>query len=146
MSYLAGIFDGEGCVSITKKKPRLEEIHSQYEVYLSVAMCDEAVPRFFQNVFGGSLQKRPIRDNRPRTRPIWQWSICSRKCLVIMKELLPYVLIKRPQLEVAIHLLEHRKSSHSNIDGKFIVTSDAELTLRQADYILCHNLKQRGGL
>ncbi len=142
LSYLAGVFDGEGCVSICKKKKK-GCINLCYEVYLSVQMCDEIIPRLFQSVFGGSLIKHGYNQKYyPHWRPKWMWSVCSQKTVPIMQDLLPYVLLKRPQMEVAIHLLANR-TKHKNIGGKYIPASEEELALKEADYILCKNLKGR---
>ena len=142
LSYLAGVFDGEGCVSICKKKQK-GCVNPVYEVYLSVQMCDEAVPRLFQNTFGGSLIKHGYDQTRYKHwRPKWMWSVCSQKTVPVIRTLLPYVLLKRAQMEVAIHLLQNR-TKHRNIGGKFIPTSETELALREADYILCRSLKGR---
>ncbi len=142
LSYLAGIFDGEGCVCITKKRIK-GCINPGYEVSLQVQMCDEAIPRLFQNVFGGSLLKHSYKgEGKELWRPKWHWRIDSQQTAPIMRELMPYVILKRPQFEVALHLLQHR-TKHRNIGGRFIPASQEELALREADYILCRNLKGR---
>jgi hypothetical protein len=143
MSYLAGIFDGEGCVSINKKKLRPGQVTNQFEVTLQMQMCDEAVPRLYQAIFGGSLMKCPPRKDRPNSRPVWHWNLSSKKCLPIMQDLLPYVILKRPQLEVAIHFLENRKKRTDITTGHFVPISAEEYALREADYILCHKMKGR---
>lgn len=134
LSYLAGVFDGEGCVAIAKGRPKKEGWSPQYRVQLRVAMTDGVIPLLFRNVFGGGLTKRKVRVSRKQQ---FTWEMTGHRCLVVLKELLPYSLIKRPQIEVAIHFLENTSKS-----GLGCLLSDEELALREVDYILCKNLKK----
>ncbi len=143
LSYLAGVFDGEGCVSITKKKQRLDMYHAYYSIYLQVQMCDKEIPTLFQCVFGGSLSVHTYNGKgKENWRPKWSWSMSDRKTEEVMKDLLPYVILKRPQLEVALHFLDNR-TLHTNKNGRYVRTSDEILALQEADYLLCRNLKGR---
>ncbi len=137
LSYLAGVFDGEGCVSLSKGRRRKTGWSPQYRVHMRVAMADGVVPLLFQNVFGGGLHKR-LPDGRRTLRTQYHWEITGHSCLPILKELLPYILIKRPQFEVAIHFLEN--TSKGGQGSRLL--SDEELALREVDFILCRNLKK----
>ena len=139
LSYLAGVFDGEGCVLISKQASRRENWSTEYRVVLRVSMSDGVVPLLFQNVFGGGLNKHYYNRKHSHRKMQYCWEITGHKCLTIMKELLPYSLIKRPQLEVCIHFLEN--TSHGG-KGPHMLT-DKELALREADYILAKNLKKQ---
>jgi hypothetical protein len=136
LSYLAGVFDGEGCVAIGKTPPRRDGWSHQYRVQLRVAMTDGVVPLLFQNVFGGGLTKHEIRESRKQQ---FTWEMTGHRCLAVLKELLPYSLIKRPQIEVAIHFLDH--TSKAGQGPRHL--SDEELALREVDFILCRKLKKQ---
>jgi len=135
LSYLAGVFDGEGCVAIGKSPPIQDGWSPQYRVQLRVAMTDGVIPLLFQNVFGGGLTKRKLHISKKQQ---FTWEMTGHRCLVVLKELLPYSLIKRPQMEVAIHFLENTSTAGQ---GPRRLT-DEELALREADYILTKQLKR----
>ncbi|MBA7648640.1 hypothetical protein ES703_56428 [subsurface metagenome] len=136
LSYLAGVFDGEGCIAINKNRPRRDYWSPQYRVHLTVAMTDGVIPMLFRNVFGGRLYARKIKVSRKRQ---FTWEMTGHICLPVLKELLPYSLIKRPQIEVAIHFLENTSKGGQG----WRLLSDEELALREADFILSKNLKRQ---
>lgn len=103
--YLAGLFDGEGWVSIlTRRRPNLS-----LGVVVGVKMTHyEAVAAFHQR-FGGSLTKTV--PSNPAHSPTWTWRVCSKDAATALRAMLPYLLVKKPQarvgLSVAKHLNEH---------------------------------------
>ena len=133
LSYLGGVFDGEGCVNIHKNVQH--HIHPGYSARITVAMVDGIIPMLFRNTFGGLVGKRA--KQKAHWLAVYWWTIGGINALPAMKDLLPYVIIKRPQLEVAIHLLETMRRSGSK------GLSDEEVALREADYILSRELKRQ---
>lgn len=135
LSYLAGVFDGEGCCAINKSKPRKKGWSPQYRVHLMVSMTDGVIPMLFHNVFGGSWYEWKRKGCHKKQ---YRWEMAGHRCLPVLKELLHYCLIKSPQIEVAIHFLENTsKGGHRRL------LSDEELALREADFILSKNLKKQ---
>jgi hypothetical protein len=96
-AYIAGLFDGEGCINIyhhikwyqlriiiqmTTKKP-LDELYSRY---------------------GGVL--RFVESKNPKWSPTWRWEISDKDmCIRFIEDILPYSIIKLPQCEVALEFL-----------------------------------------
>jgi hypothetical protein len=96
-------------------------------------MVDDAIPKLFHATFGGTLRLK--KSKYPNRRDIFCWQIGGHTALPFLKALLPYVILKKPQFEVIMHLLEN-----TYWRGKRPLT-DEELALREADYILCKELK-----
>lgn len=139
LSYLAGVFDGEGCVAVEKTKPTAGTSNKSliYRASMRIRMTDEIMPLLFRNVFGGYINKQKGVSQNHRVQ--YQWTLKGHCCLPVLKELLPFVILKRPQFEVVIHFLENTPTG-----GGFAHTlTDKELTLREVDYILCKDLKGR---
>ena len=134
LSYLGGVFDGEGCVAIHKNGNQ-HLGHPGYTARITVAMADGIIPMLFRNTFGGTLRKRTKQKEHWKT--IYWWTIGGLNSLPALKDLLPFVIIKRPQIEVAIHLLETMRRSGSK------GLSDEESALREVDYILSRELKKQ---
>ena len=138
LSYLAGVFDGEGCISISRKRSYQKgetKLPIYYDVRLTVQMTDPSIPRLFLSVFGGSTC---VWMDKKRTRPIYRWALTATKCGEAIKELMPYTILKRPQMEVALSFLTkmHKR-------GKCHKLSNDDIALRQADYILMRKLKEQ---
>jgi hypothetical protein len=140
MSYLAGVFDGEGCVSISKKRSYLNgetERPIYYNLMLQIQMTDPSIPRLFQATFGGNISTWM---DKSRTRPIHRWRLPKGLCKEAIECLLPYTILKTPQLEVALHFIINTKRRKEF--GWRNKLTEEELALREADLILCKNLKK----
>lgn len=103
--YLAGIFDGEGCVYIAVRKAR-EGRSPQYSVDCSVNMQDGAPIKMLQNLFGGIYHIRKKSGNFPAA----EWRVCSKKAKNFMKKILPYSTVKKDQILVAIEFIDRCKN------------------------------------
>ena len=91
-AYFAGLFDGEGCVTTR---------NSHRTLILSVSQKDPAVLSELQEKLGSG--------RLGCWGGVWRLRISKREDvqrLIIM--ILPYSRVKRPQLEVALQLLEMR--------------------------------------
>lgn len=139
LPYLAGIFDGEGCIGITKIKPQRNAISKNptYTVYMQVGMTDEIAPRLFHMTFGGGFYFRRIREGN--RKPSYIWMIRGNNCKTVVEDLLPYILIKKPQFELALHFFTLIKPW-----GYYNGLTDEDLALREVDYLLSRKFNQRG--
>lgn len=107
--YLAGFIDGEGSIFITTRKPRIEkENNYQYSVqhylYLVVVNTNPKPIKLLKEVFGGRIYS--LRGTSCGWRPTWRWETVCKKAESIIRELLPYLIVKKEEAELA---LEFRK-------------------------------------
>lgn len=108
IAWLAGLFEGEGCVIIRKNR---------YGVYyeLTVKMTDEDVIRRIHEWFGGRLRgpygSKVLRYNGDLRKPTWQWVISTKQeVLNISKALRPWMGTRRNErLDIIIADLEMRE-------------------------------------
>ena len=104
ISYLAGLFDGEGCIDVTvdhPHKPRRGK-NPIYAARLVVANTDPRLIQAFQNHFGfGDTQKRHY---YPGTRPTWNWRAQYLRAVSALMEMYPYLLSKREEARYAVLL------------------------------------------
>lgn len=98
--WLAGFFDGEGCVSASMsgvRNPRLivSITQSDFNLLSLIGM------KFSQ---GGSLYS-PIRKGAQREkRPCWILSFGGKSCLPILEYIRPHVILKRKLVEWGIEM------------------------------------------
>ena len=119
--YFAGLFDGEGCVSITQRKQN----RNKFDVRLTIGVADKHISSLLKEKYGGNtrIDKR-IKNGKP-CRDIYIWNVVGFKSTEFLRKIKPFVIIKKIQVEAALALREiqenfqFRKPKH--ISGKFII-------------------------
>jgi hypothetical protein len=104
--YAAGLFDGEGSISIAVDLSRLKKKRSSphFAAQVHIAMIDRCGIEIFPELFGGNISYQ-----KPRTKMrhgLYRWQASTKNASKIIKEMLPYLRVKRPQAEI---LLEFQK-------------------------------------
>jgi len=95
--WAAGFFDGEGSIGIRKdSKTR------HYYLHLTVAQVDVASLQVIQSLFGGRINQREKRTEKRRA--ISSWRLASQGARQVLEALLPFLIVKRRQAELAIDL------------------------------------------
>ena len=86
MEYFAGLFDAEGCISLSKKGA----------FSISIEMANEEIPNLFKDKFQGSIYTRK-RKNRKKT---WTWKINSIRdqAIFFIDSIYDFSQVKRMQL------------------------------------------------
>ncbi len=137
LAYLAGLFDGEGSIFITKKVKGLSV--PRHCLIVDLAMCNEYIPNLLKFNFGGSVHVRIAKDENHRMS--WQWRATTREALHFIEIILPYLRLKRNEAELGIAF---QKSLHPmNGKGSKKEVSEQELAVREAQRLLLHSLKDK---
>uniref|UniRef100_A0A6H2A3W2 Putative HNH homing endonuclease n=1 Tax=viral metagenome TaxID=1070528 RepID=A0A6H2A3W2_9ZZZZ len=139
LAYAAGIVDGEGCISIGGKslgagKPR------RLIMLLSVVNTNEWLIRWLKMQFGGNI--RSNKPTNPRAKLKWIWRVESKKASEIIKLIMPYLQIKRPQAELAIEFQSRKKYRGGTLAMRCL--TDDEHALNEADVTLMHIYNKKG--
>ena len=119
LSYLAGFFDGEGCVSILKRKKGNWNI--SHFLRISIGQKDGETLDWIKDTFGGKVYL-VSRDGS------YIWAISDKKAYEFCKLICPFLKYKKPQVELAIKFQEERMTVRKN---KKIGLSENELGLRE---------------
>jgi len=118
LAYCAGVFDGEGCVTLTRDK------ELTYRLRLKITSTEYSVLAWIQEHFGGSIiLSRKETDNNKES---WDWYCKTEDQVVFLLGILPYTIIKRAQIIEALNYHFEKQ-----IGGKL---TDEELTLREGYY------------
>ena len=97
-AYLAGLIDGEGCISIRKT---FQNGKDQFKPMVEVGMTDIEPVRLLQKTFGGSYWPEVVRDMK---LPVTKWRVTGTHVIPVLEPLLPYLRAKKKQAEVALAL------------------------------------------
>ena len=136
LAYIAGLIDGEGCISIVKKK---DLIHgsSNYDLRVSVNMTSEYLIQYLHFAFGGFWRERKKIEERHKQQ--WMWAVSGPKASEFLLTILPYLIIKKPQAELALRFQSTRRKGGY---GQGIKKPEPISILEEADFLLMKSLKR----
>lgn len=132
--YIAGLFDGEGCVNIyqintdyMKQKERRKV--PKWVLSVTIYNCDFEIINWLYESFGGYLQRR-VRNN-PKWRQNYAWKLSANKALEFLKRIEPYLRIKKEQALTAIEFQENQSRFNQTKKGKPIGMSEKDMKFRE---------------
>lgn len=95
LAYIAGFVDGEGCVQISKNG----------SLSLSIINTAHQTLTFIKRVLGcGSVAPRKQKVNKPQ----YVFRVYGTSAAEVLTALLPYLIEKRPQAELALEFFKRR--------------------------------------
>lgn len=105
--YMAGFFDGEGCIRINKRIKK--EKYTEHSVFITIGQKDGAIIDWVVENFGGGsyLIKR---DGS------YVWTATNKIAFNVLKRITPYLKYKKPQAEIALEFFENKIPGLNNKD------------------------------
>lgn len=95
LAYLAGIIDGEGCLSLNRSA------RNRFTTQLYIGSTDPRLVHWLYPRFGGTVALRP--SPLPlRHKPLWRWLIGGADLEALLTATLPYLVIKREQANLIL--------------------------------------------
>ncbi len=104
IAYLAGIIDGEGCIRIKRSKPYKHltgRTNMAYHCSISVRMVDAPAIQFLRDTLGGWTWHEDSAVPGKR-RDMYAWQSTDADAERILRELLPYLRVKRANADNAL--------------------------------------------
>lgn len=104
-AYLAGLFDGEGCIGLYKDK-------RNYVVHISITNTDiRLITWLQQHLCMGNIQTRSVVD-KPEYHQAWEWRTRSRKdALAFLLIIRPFLVSKAEQADLLLSYLDAAQKS-----------------------------------
>jgi hypothetical protein len=110
IAYIAGLFDGEGCVQIKRYKEKKKKhtgkgyrVSNSMRISMEITMTDESVIRWVHEILKvGSVNKKPrsgFRKNGTRYLLQWRWRCTFRDAYYVARLLWPYAQVKLQGIE-----------------------------------------------
>lgn len=102
--YTAGFLDGEGYIGILNSN--LNSIQAKtgrkyYGVHVQFIQKDLKVLEWLKKQWGGGGIFISDHPNR-KGGPVWRWCLHSKDAIRLLKEVYPYLIVKKEQAELAI--------------------------------------------
>ena len=137
LAYFAGITDGEGCIYIRKTHHKDRKGFGLcYQIAVSIEMTSKKIVEMFFNEFGGSMLTRLKDVNYKR---LYSWVVSSNKARDFLVMVLPYLVEKRKQAELALEL-------HNTVISKVkkYKFNQEDISQRESYYQQIKSLNRRG--
>ena len=88
-AYFAGLLDGEGTILVWQRKDRLA---SRLSIRAVIVNTDYPVMEWLAEHVGGNVNDKPI----------WSWTVNGPNAVSVLKQALPYLVIKRAKAIAAV--------------------------------------------
>lgn len=109
-AYAAGIVDGEGsiCIGVDSNfySRRDNQPYRYVYVHVLVSNTDKRIMEWLKERYGGSFHTR--KQNGIGTKPIYGWEAVSNDALKFLKDIYPYLLLKKEHATWAIEFQENK--------------------------------------
>ena len=134
-AYIAGLFDGEGCVQYkkywdTKRKDRPKR-YKVWRISLEMSMTDKSVIQWVHEVLGVGTVNINIKNKSPSSKPHWKnqwrWRCSHRDALTVAKLMWPFAQVKLHKLE---QIIDHYEPRAQEL-GDNVVDLETERTIRR---------------
>lgn len=112
-AYIAGIVDGEGCITVCARSPKStsRETSIQYVLTVSIQMCDDDLIRWIHSAIGGIGSVYRYKHHQPNHKDATSLRLGVRDGVILLRLILPYLRLKRRQAELFIEMVDIRKQS-----------------------------------
>ena len=144
-SYMAGILDGEGCLSIGNFSGNRKNGDRHYQTNLCVCSTDVILIDWIVSTFGGYKGTyTPKQMSRNGRKQVYRWQCSSDRLLHICEITHPYLTIKKRQAEILIAMRKTFTNSHNEKGKQRVQNLSKEiLDLRQSYFIELRALHNR---
>lgn len=119
---LAAFIDGEGHIAVRTQKPQKLGRTRRHFLEIKISNTDIRLMAWLKSTFGANFYLQPMVDGR---KPVYQWIVNSCKAEEILRQCLPYFVIKRQHAEIGIAFQEYKSSSGGR--GTGVLTDDVLL-------------------
>jgi hypothetical protein len=124
LAYLAGIIDGEGSLMLWMNKKT--KVRGQFNLRVNVSTTDKILMDWLFENFGGTIYEMnaPSRKAKSHWKQQWIWQVNRPQILQLLKEIYPFLIIKKERCEIAIKFREtflkrERSLSKETFDLRF---------------------------
>jgi len=122
IAYIAGLFDGEGCVTCkkkpTKRPDRKGKIYNQWYIRCEISMTDKEVISWLHETLGFGWSAEKKYSKRPKNyKRQWRWCCGYRDALTFAKLIWPFAQVKLHKIE---QIIDHYEPNIQNLDDNVV--------------------------
>lgn len=107
LAYFAGLFDGEGCVYISRKKST--GVSPSFGLHVNVSNCHRGVLELLERLYGGYVKH--YTETRVNQRDWFTWQLSGGKMAAkFLQDIRPFSIIKADQINLGLEFVNHINS------------------------------------
>lgn len=129
-SYVAGFFDGEGCLSFHIVSKNIRNFGERNHCFSPICLLtnnSKEILIYIQSFFGGKIYKK-VRKSKNHNIG-WQLAFTSRRDVYnFLKEIVPFLKVKKYQAEIMLVYLESRINK-VKLQGQHTPISEYEFSM-----------------
>ena len=113
-AYIAGLFDGEGCVSYkqyNRKRAHNKKAYPTWQIRLEIAMTDRSVLVWLNEVLGvGTVGEKRYKTKYTKGwKKQWRWRCSHRDAFYVCCLIWPWTHVKLPEIQKIIQHYSERR-------------------------------------
>jgi hypothetical protein len=143
-AYLAGLIDGEGCLTILKNKSQQNEnVSPVYTACLIIVMTDSEVIQYIKDLLGvGSIFIQHRENQGLKHSDTYRYTLNTHgKLYELLSSISPYMIVKRDEAAILLEYLALPKAKQA---GRNHSTSPYYVMQRETYYQRLRDIKTRG--
>ena len=114
VAYIAGLFDGEGCVSYKqymRKRPHNKKAYPTWQIRLEIAMTDKSILIWVNEMLGvGTVGEKRYKTKYTKGwKKQWRWRCSHRDAFKVCCLLFPYAHVKLGEIQKIIQHYSEKK-------------------------------------
>ena len=122
LAYIAGLFDGEGCVSYKqydRKRPHNKRAYPTWSIRLEISMTDQSILKWIHKI----LKVGTVNPKRYKTKYTlgwkkqWRWRCQHREAYYVARLLWPYAHVKLDKIQ---KIIDHYSSKLEIMNDKVV--------------------------
>ncbi len=140
LAYWAGFFDGEGTISINRRLIKNNYKNPSHCLYISISNTNKEIVLEFLKFFGvGQIHTYERHHKSKKWKTVWRGDIWSREGYTIIKQLYPFLRVKKRHCNIALNFQENKRCYNHRMG-----LSKKEVVFRQNLYHQLKKLNCRG--
>ena len=138
--YIAGFFDGEGCIGIYKRKDRRSGKGScaRIQVTQNKSRKSTEILNYMLSKYGGNLSEQITLSGKIK----YNWQLNPGGARKFLKDLFPYLILKKEQALIAIYWIDNRPKIRRDERGRVMPFTKEENILTDKIISLLKYLKK----
>jgi hypothetical protein len=118
-AYLAGLFDGEGCITYKQKMRQrrpVEKYYPTWEIRMEINMTHQSVIRLIHEMTGvGTVAKKKPGKGQLGKKMQWRWRCGYRDAYYVCRNIAPHSHVKLDKVQKIIDHYSDKKTMNGKV-------------------------------
>ena len=118
-AYLAGLFDGEGCITYKQKMKQrrpVEKAYPTWDIRMEINMTHQSVIRLIHEMTGvGTVTKKPPGKGQLGKKMQWRWRCGYRDAYYVCRNIAPHSHVKLDKVQKIIDHYADKKTMNGKV-------------------------------